>query len=229
MNRIKIKVIMYILKLFNKSTVLKIMLNQRESEAINYINYGFLAEKGFWKSWESNESIDDKGAPLPWLTYSFLDFIKDRLQKEMILFEFGSGNSTLFYSKFVNEVHTVEHDLKWYNKLKQNLPDNVYLNHITLKAAGDYSRAVYTSENRYDVILVDGRDRTNSLINSIKGVKENGVIILDDSEREEYYVGVSELKKSGYKRLDFWGISPGFMAYNKCTSIFYKDNNVLGI
>ena len=31
-----------------------------------------------------------------------------------------------------------------------------------------------------------------------------------------------------YNELDFWGIAPGIF-YNKCTSIFYKDNNCLGI
>ena len=59
-------------------------------------------------------------------------------------------------------------------------------------------------------------------------LSQNGGLILDDSEREEYQNGVIHLKQLGYNELDFWGIAPGIF-YNKCTSIFYRDNNCLGI
>ena len=55
------------------------------------------------------------------------------------------------------------------------------------------------------------------------------MIVLDDSERDTYKEGIKNLLDNRFKQLDFWGISPGFISYNKCTSIFYRDNNVLGI
>jgi hypothetical protein len=51
---------------------------------------------------------------------------------------------------------------------------------------------------------------------------------LDDSERKEYKKGIEYLQQSGYRKIDFWGIAPGIF-FNKCTSIFYRDKNCLGI
>ena len=226
---LKSKLLGFILKVFNKKDVVNKLLNETEKEAINYVNYGFLANKGYWESWKKKEPLDNDRFPLPWVTYSFIDFIENRLNKNMRLFEFGSGNSTLYYSKRVKEVYTVENDLSWYNKIRSTLPNNVKIKYLELEVGGDYCSSVICSERNYDIIIVDGGDRENSLLNAAKGVKENGVIILDDSERKEYRNSISELKKLGYRNIDFWGISPGFMAYNKCTSVYYKEHNVLGI
>jgi hypothetical protein len=59
-------------------------------------------------------------------------------------------------------------------------------------------------------------------------VSENGVIVLDDSEREFYLEGINFLKGKGYKELSFSGISPGLF-YRKSTSVFYRSENCLGI
>ena len=85
-----------------------------------------------------------------------------------------------------------------------------------------------STNRKFAIIIVDGRDRVNCILNSTSSISQDGVLILDDSEREEYQNGVIHLKQLGYNELDFWGIAPGIF-YNKCTSIFYKDNNCLGI
>ena len=84
------------------------------------------------------------------------------------------------------------------------------------------------SKKKYEIIVIDGRDRVNCIKHSLKALKVNGVIILDDSERREYIKGRRYLMKNGFNNIDFWGISPGtFM--KKCTTIFYKEVNCLGI
>ena len=42
--------------------------------------------------------IDKNSNPLPWVTYGFIDFISERLNKSIDVFEYGSGNSTLWYA-----------------------------------------------------------------------------------------------------------------------------------
>ena len=83
-------------------------------------------------------------------------------------------------------------------------------------------------ENKFDIIIVDGRDRVNCVKNSIDKLKENGIIILDDSERKEYNEAKEFLFYKGYKKIEFWGIAPGVF-YNKCTTVFYKEHNCFGI
>ena len=63
---------------------------------------------------------------------------------------------------------------------------------------------------------------------SLEALSPIGVIILDDSERKEYSERISLLVKNNFKRIDFWGIAPGIL-YRKCTTIFYKNLNCLGI
>jgi hypothetical protein len=172
--------------------------------------------------------VDEKNQPLPWVTYSFIDFIKPRLNQELRVFEYGSGNSTLFYAKYVKNVVAVEHDKKWYENLVDRLPTNAKVLYKKLEQGGEYCKASEQSRSEYDIIVVDGRDRVNCLLFATNAVTLNGVIVLDDSEREDYSEGVQYMKKAGFRQLDFWGIAPG-LTYKKCTSVFYKDNNCLDI
>lgn len=226
---IKRKLLDYTVKYVSKNTILKRILDNSEKEALRQVNSGYLFEKGWWKSWKTKAPIDLNNSPLPWVTYSFIDFIGDRLKKDMVMFEYGSGNSTFYYSSKVKEVHTVEHDLEWFKKLEKAMPINVKIKYTHLEYGGEYSKSSLNSGLKYDIVIVDGRDRVNCMINSLNAVRNDGVIILDDSERITYSKGIKELYKSGYKSLDFWGVSPGFISYNKCTSIYYKSKNVLEI
>ena len=63
---------------------------------------------------------------------------------------------------------------------------------------------------------------------SVNLLSSSGVIVLDDSEREEYKDGVNYLLQNKFKRLDFWGIAPTVL-FKKCTSLFYLSQNCLGV
>jgi hypothetical protein len=63
---------------------------------------------------------------------------------------------------------------------------------------------------------------------AVDALTDNGVVVLDDSEREFYREGVDFLVKKGFKQLAFTGVSPGLF-YRKATSVFYKPENCLGI
>lgn len=218
-----------LLKFYSKSEILDYCLNSSQLHALGLNSQGYLVDKGWWKSFENSSPIDINENPLPWVTYSFIDFIEPRLTRGMTIFEYGSGNSTIYYSSKVKKVFSVEHDQEFYRKLHNKKPKNVELFYCTLEYGGEYSKWSEKTNQKYDLIIVDGRDRVNCLLSSIKSLSESGVIVLDDSERESYSDGVRALKDLGFKSLDFWGISPGFIYYNKCTSVFYRDMNILSI
>ena len=46
----------------------------------------------------------------------------------------------------------------------------------------------------FDLVFIDGRDRVKCIQNSIDRVKPKGIIVLDNSEREEYKDGIMLLK-----------------------------------
>lgn len=209
-----------LLKLVFEPKLLKALLSLRHKE--------YLVDTGWINSFKKNAPVDKNNNPIPWLTYPFIDFITPRLNKQMVIFEFGSGNSTLFYAKRVHHVYSAEHNLDWYNKLKSIVPENVHLYYKELRENGDYSRSALEVDASFDIIIVDGEDRNNCIINSFPSLKASGVIILDDSERTDYNIGTEFLLSKSFKRLDFWGISPGIL-FRRCTSVFYHPENSLGI
>jgi hypothetical protein len=182
-------------------------------------NNGYLVETGWLTSLKKRNPLNAKEEPIPWVTYSFIKFSESYLSQNHEIFEFGSGNSTLYYSKKVKSVYSVEHDLIWYNKLLTNKPDNVTLVYKNLDES--YEESINESERTFDLIIIDGRRRINCIEKSIKYLKPFGLIVLDDSEREKYIPGINILTANGFKRIDFWGISPGYFQ-DKCTSIFFR-------
>ncbi len=212
-----------ILKAFNTLTDYKV------SKALLSLKFeGYLLDTGWLNSFRSQMPVDLEQKPLPWVTYPFIDFIVGRLHKDMRIFEYGSGNSTLFYAERVHEVHAVEHNMDWYSKISKSLPNNAKIYHKELIRDGEYARFATSLNTQFDIIVVDGRDRVNCCFQSLMALRDGGVIVLDDSEREEYKPGIDFLKDKGFKEIPFWGMAPG-LNMRKCTTIFYKTDNCLGI
>ena len=93
---------------------------------------GYLYDIGWINSFKNKMPMDRNCNPLPWVTYSFMEFIYERLDCKMDIFEFGAGNSTLWYASKVNTVTSVEHDQIWYKKIQNDMPANVYINYEAL-------------------------------------------------------------------------------------------------
>lgn len=214
----------------NKLRALGTLLKKPErlTALLSFGHKGYLASIGWFKSFDKQEALDNNGEPIPWVTYSYIDFIKPRLNKEFKIFEFGSGSSTLFYAKYVKKVVSVEHDEAWYNKIVKDKAPNSEMIFSTLETGGAYSKKAVELAELFDMIIVDGRDRVNCCINSLSALSAKGVLILDDSERPEYDKARVFLKDAGFRELSFSGISPGLF-YLKATSVFYRTDNCLQI
>ena len=96
------------------------------------------------------------------------------------------------------------------------------------KVGHGYCEFITTQENDFDIIIIDGRDRVNCTKYAIYKLKKEGVIIFDNSDRKAYKDAYDLLASTGFRRIDFWGIGP-INKYEWCTSVFYRNNNVLGI
>lgn len=198
------------------------------SALISLIDSDYLYEIGWFNSFKAGEPINENFKPIPWLTYPFLNFITERLNDKFEIFEFGSGNSTLFFAERVKQVTSVEHNSEWYKKLKSKIPGNSNLSLSKSDCIEDYIAVLKLSNKKFDLIIIDGIHRVECCLASSYYLTNKGVIVLDDSERKQYSDGIKHLIKEGFRRIDFWGISPGQL-YRKCTTIFYKTNNCLSL
>ena len=189
---------------------------------------GYLSQIGWIESFRNQRPVNEKNEPIPWVTYSFIDFVTSRLNKHQTVLEFGSGYSTLFYCKHVKQVYAVEHDMEWYREILKTRPTNANITHVALDYGGYYAAFASSLNLTFDIIIVDGRDRVNCLKQSVNCLSATGVMVLDDSERAEYLEGLNFLIERGFKKIDFWGIAPGIF-FKKCTTLFYKENNCVGV
>ncbi len=214
----------------NKLSALIQLISQpkRLAALLSYGHKGYLADIGWFKAFDQQQAIDSQGQPIPWVSYSFIDFIRPRLNKELSIFEYGSGNSTLFYSQRVKRVVSVEHDRSWHKKISQQMSANAEMLFVELKTDGEYAKKAMLLNEKFDLIIVDGRDRVNCCRYGLEALSDSGVIVLDDSERQVYDEARKLLTEKGFKELYFSGISPGLFYY-KATSVFYKAGNCLGI
>ncbi|HKB89981.1 MAG TPA: FkbM family methyltransferase [Opitutaceae bacterium] len=66
---------------------------------------------------------------VPWLTYGAISFLKRILRKEMRIFEYGAGGSTVFFARRAEKIFTCEHDPRWAMKVKEALDKLDYENY----------------------------------------------------------------------------------------------------
>lgn len=163
----------------------------------------YLRASGWIDSHRTSTAVDADYEPIPWYRYAAIDFIAARTQPTWNVFEFGSGNSTLWWAQRVRSVTAVEHDDNWAERLAASAPDNVKLLHVSLEPGGAYCRTPQRTGSRFQVVLVDGRDRVNCALQSLTCLTEDGVIIWDDSHRRRYAVGLAELQQRGFRRVEY--------------------------
>lgn len=189
----------------------------------------FLHKSGWMESKKRNYPCRSNGNELPWMNFSVIAFLEERLNKDQSLFEFGSGYSTSFYSKLVNTVTSVEHNKEWFDLVIKKLPSNAELIFTEEDVDGNYCRSILKLNKKFDVIIVDGKDRVNCLRQSLDALSNNGIIILDDSFRSEYKDGIEFLIQKGYRTLNFEGLKPAGNGSTDYSTLFYKMDNCFGI
>ena len=134
---------------------------------------------------------------LPWFSYGAIDLLEKFLRREMRVFEFGSGGSTLFFAQRTKSVSAVEDNAHWCDLVATKLAargiDNVDLRHVPVAfttdnafASSEYLNAV--RQSTFDIIIVDGTEWTMNARPICFHAAENqvargGVIVVDDSWR----------------------------------------------
>lgn len=210
------------------------VLRFRAYQALIANRNSYLHHKGWMTSLRDRMPVDAARTPIPWMNYSILSFLDERLRRDQILFEFGSGFSTIYFAQRVKEVVSIEYKEDWYRILKEKVPSNVELVLQTEDVDGDFCRTVARGGRRYDVVIVDARDRVNCVKQSLGHLTDRGVVILDDSHREAYREGIEFAKARGFRALAFEGMKPcgdGGPSSDPVdrSTVLYRDGNCLGI
>ncbi|MCB1472405.1 MAG: FkbM family methyltransferase [Rhodobiaceae bacterium] len=185
----------------------------------------YLYSSGWVRSLGTFLPADAEGKPLPWYSYPAIEFLSERLTRDLSVLEYGAGNSTLWYAARVGHVVSVEDHAGWAERLRQTVPGNVTIKFAT---GDEYASAAAASGTAYDIVVVDGAMRNDCALRSASSLSPGGIFVWDDAQREEYKPGFDALKARGFRKIDFYGLAP-INATPKSTAILYRDANVLGI
>ncbi len=204
-----------------------IPVSLRNLGELHFWQDGFLRSSGWLRSRRTGMAVDAAGAPLPWYTYPAIRFLENRIARGLRVFEFGMGNSTLWWSRRSDHIVTCEGDQAWYDRIASQMPANVKA--IVAPHDSDaYVRAAADRAEPFDILIVDGRRRVECCRTSLPLLSDQGVVIWDDFHREHYQKGRVFLEAGGFRELPLWGMTP-ITAREACTSIFYRDGNCLGL
>ena len=188
----------------------------------------YLRSSGWLESLRSGFPTNSEGASLPWMNYPVIRFLETRLNQTHHVFEFGSGYSTKFYASLAGSVTSVEYDQAWAERVQADLPSNADLIQQPTDTDGDYCRTIDRTGRRFDLVVVDGRDRVHCVSRSIGCLNETGVILLDDSCRPQYQPAIETAYRFGFRSIDFVGIKPTSCKAHQST-LLYRDRNCFGI
>jgi hypothetical protein len=172
-------------------------------------------EYGHRRSYLSQSCVDREGKPIPWYTYPAIEYIRQLDFSDKVIFEYGSGNSSRFWSALAKRVVSVEDDKEWYEKIQTSSGDNSKLVLATDKTA--YIDEILNYDP-FDVIIVDGSHRYECAQQALKRLRPGGLIILDNSD---WFVKTTRLlRESDLIQVDMAGFAP-INAYTSTTSFFF--------
>lgn len=144
----------------------------------------------------------------PWITRESIDLLDNLLRSEFVGLEWGSGSSSIWYLERLSYLYTIEHDILWKDKVEKYILENkieLYKNwdikciikdqipsdKLYFDCDGISRKKYCLAEhvpNNLDFISIDGRSRRGCIDVAVKKIKEkNGILLLDNSDRQEYY------------------------------------------
>lgn len=97
--------------------------------------FAYLKAITTYPAWRRSQSVPFEHGPLqdeiPWITFEAFKFLKRLMHPSMRVFEYGSGGSTVFWSKCTQQVFSVENDIEWFN-LMRSLISNRGIDNVKL-------------------------------------------------------------------------------------------------
>ena len=109
-----------------------------------------------------------------WFSKRAINYVESKISSVTEVLEIGGGGSTLFFSNRVKHIDTVEDSLEW----KTKITDLLFKDNVTFF---DYNN--YPINKKYDLILIDGKERLKFLTEVKSYLKPRGIIVFDNLEQ----------------------------------------------
>ena len=138
-----------------------------------------------WKYFDSQLSIN-----FPWYTRPFLEVLINNFElSNWKVFEYGGGNSTIWWRRSSREVHSVDTNPIWSKNM------NLTLCQEKEKFISCPKNLI--NEEKFDCIIIDGEPvewRDDCTQYALESIKIGGILIIDNYEQDS--VGLKEWPKT---------------------------------
>jgi len=158
----------------------------------------------------------------PLLTEPFLKYLKKIKTKDKNYLEIGSGDSTIYFSKYFKTVSSLEHDEEWFKKIQDRRIKNINISMFNKNNIGDLLHLELNKKP--DFIMIDNHPQIVSRLDVAKYIHQNKkndcIIFLDNGS---WNLDAFSFLKQNYYCLDF--IGKRYDDETSVTSIFFTETN----
>ena len=183
----------------------------------NLLNYS-----GYSKSLQTKSSVTPAGNPSPWYTYPAIEYLETIDFAQMSAFEYGSGNSTLWWSSRVRYLKSMESDPGWHQRIKKELRAKPNVDYILSSNSHDYINESCALQS--DIVIIDGDHRGECARFLCQNPNTNSLLIFDNADRYPKTIKYLSDSLHGWDRIDFSGFGP-INTYCWTTSIFINKSS----
>jgi len=239
------------------SNLIKSLENSTYYTGQDYQDMLVLLENDYLSNTGYIESISNKlplrhGLPIPWITYSALEFLESNVSSNAKVLEFGAGFSSIFWALRGNDISYLDFNKNWNDCISNTLDELGRECLISSKSIFDELSSVYPPfiEEFKQMLSIEERATSTNFSNSLNSyilekiemanlividghyrnfflemcarADSKAVVVLDNAERNEYETGKTAILDAGFFKIDFTGLGP-VNPYGWTTSIFIKS------
>jgi hypothetical protein len=201
-----------------------------------------------WRHWayslvRVHDSLAMTELDVPWWTYRAIDVVDAWLAarpRPIRAFEFGSGASTVWLARRVDEVHSVEHHRGFAETMSPRLAQapNIQLLVVDPVPAAapavpsakegytglDFAEYVATIDRvggTFDLIVIDGRAREACLMAALPHLANSGIVVFDNTRRRRYRKAIAG---AGVVERRLAGLTPTLPYPEQTSLLMFPDN-----
>ena len=176
-------------------------------------------KKGLWRTFKTGHAIQADARPIPWITYPAMDYLEQLDFSQADILEYGAGGSSLWWASRARHVISVESDPMWAEWVRSQSSKNLMV--IGPISDSNYVAAPLEPGKKFEVIVLDGKQREACALAVLNHLAEGALLILDNSD---WYPQIcASLRQRGMLEVDFHGFGP-VNDYTWTTSIFIRSS-----
>lgn len=147
------------------NALLQILTQPRDwmafSRAAKARGYSAITHRRWFGKWAGSTrgGVSPIGDEQPWMTFAAAEFLSGWLRKDMSVFEWGSGGSTIFFSRHAKQVLAIEHEPAWAEQVRAAITERKIANAMVEHLPPELDAAVAARDAADPAVFASGGEQ----------------------------------------------------------------------